>query len=212
VNSFIGNKISNFLARQSLRATLNQEGRKAFIDGMKVAGGSEDELNNEDELTLTRWANEQSNYITKFLGEITDGKITKANVDNHVEMWVNKSLQSAYHDGMVKAGKNKFFIWVYGATEHCTTCLRANGQIHRLRAWKDAGVMPQSSRLQCEGYNCKCRLIPITGARLFGKGDLRSVKRTLKEYYAPKLTVYTPPPADDYGSALDRLEALAQRI
>ena len=211
VNSFIGNKISNFLARQSLRATLNQEGRKAFIDGLKVAGGTEDEITNEDEITLTRWANDQSDYITRFLGEITDGKITKSNVDNHVNMWINKSLQDAYHKGMEKAGKNKFFIWVYGATEHCPTCLRANGQIHRFKAWANAGVLPQSSALQCKGYNCKCRLVPVTGARLFGKGDLRSVKRTLtKEHHAPALTVYTPPP--DYGSVLDRLEQLAQRI
>lgn len=181
VNSFIGNRISQFLARQSLRATLSQEGRKAYIDGKKVAGGDET-LDNEDEMMLMKWMNTQSDYVTKFLGEITDGKIAKNQVDTHTEMWVNKSLQEAYHDGMYKAGAGKFFMWVYGPTEHCDTCLKANGQIHRLRAWRNAGAIPQSSRLQCGGYNCKCRLIPVTGARFFGKGDLRAVKRTLKEH------------------------------
>lgn len=212
VNSFIGNRISKYLARQAMRATLLDKGREAYQDGKEVAG-DERAIDRDDEMNIMKWLNEQTSYVDKFLNEITDGKVAKSQVDNHIEMWINKSIQTAYHDGMYKSGAGKFFMWVYHPTaEHCDTCLRANGQIHRLRAWRNAGVIPQSSRLQCMGYNCKCRLVPITGARLFGKGDLRSVKRTLKEHKhtPPKLTITEQP--IDYVSALDRLDQLAKGL
>lgn len=183
VNSFIGNRISKFLARQSIMATLSETGRDAYLDGKEVSG-DERQFDNDDEIQIMKWMNEQSRYVDDFLTEITDGRVSKDGLDNHIEMWVNKSIQSAYHEGMFKSGAGKFFMWVYHPTaDHCETCRRANGQIHRLKAWRNANVIPQSSRLQCGGYNCKCRLVPIQGARLFGKGDLRSVKRTLKEYH-----------------------------
>lgn len=182
VRKFMNGRISKYFTRQILVTILLAQGKEAYQDGKKIAKAPI-EITPEDDLNILRWLNEQSTFLDDFLNDIVDGKITKENLAYHVGLWADKSLKTIYNEGMLQGDNNRYYMWVYHPTaDHCDTCQRANGQIHRLRTWRDSGIMPQSSRLQCGGYNCKCRLIPIDDARQFDKGDLRSVKRTLKEY------------------------------
>jgi hypothetical protein len=182
VGGFIGKTYSRLMARGALRATLSVEGEKAYRDG-KVSAGGGIELTRDDELELSKWRTEQDKYIGQFLDEVQTQKVTDATLPNRIELWVNKSIKGAYNLGMSNANIGKFYMWQLGATrEHCKTCLTANGQVHRMRAWKENGILPQSSRLECGGWRCDCRLVPVEGARLFGKGSLRAVRRTLKAH------------------------------
>lgn len=174
---------TRFMARASLRTTLSVEGEKAYRAGKVKAGGAV-ELTRKDELELSRWRNEQDAYIGNLLDDVETGKLTIEKMPNRIGLWINKAIKGAYNLGTSNVSPNRFYMWRLGNTiDHCKTCLTANGQVHRMRAWKEAGVIPQTSRLQCGGWNCDCELVPIEGARLFGKGSLRNVRRTLKHHH-----------------------------
>lgn len=214
VNGFINKTYSRFLAKSALRATLSNEGAKAYLDGKREAGG-DSILTRKDEIELASWRIEQDSYITGFLDEVKSQKVSDENLGYRISLWVNKSIKRAYNLGLSSASPNRFYMWVIGNTvDHCSTCLRANGQVHRMRAWKDAGVLPQDSRLECGGWQCDCRLMPVQSARLFGKGDLRSVKRTLKEHrhtHEHTHVSFITPPADT-ASALSVLDNLLEGL
>jgi hypothetical protein len=182
VNAMINKFVNRAIARGALRTSIALEGEKAFLDGKRAAGDNSP-LSADDKITLLKWRSEQQAYLTTFLDNVEKGVVTPNNLTNHVEMWINKTIKEAYNLGMASTAPNRFYRWVLGATiEHCQTCLTANGQVHRMKAWKEAGVLPQSSRLQCGGYHCDCRLEPVTNPRLFGKGNLQAVRRTLKAH------------------------------
>jgi hypothetical protein len=73
-------------------------------------------------------------------------------------MWYNKSIAPAYQSALLSADKNGMYEWALGKAEHCSDCLRLNGQRHRMRDWKRKGLLPQSDVLECGGFNCKCSL------------------------------------------------------
>lgn len=75
----------------------------------------------------------------------------------------NKRVGSIEGDNFVIAPDAVLYEWRYGDTEHCSDCLRLNGQRHTYSAWRDAGWLPKRKNLECKGYNCQCNLIPVLG-------------------------------------------------
>jgi len=94
---------------------------------------------------------------------------------DRMAVWVNKGLGNAFELGKLFAQDNQLLIWVYGDTiEHCASCRVAEGQIHTAREWREAGVAPKQSNLECHGDNCDCGLIPApAGAE--PRGDLSAI-------------------------------------
>lgn len=55
------------------------------------------------------------------------------------------------------------YMWVYGDTQHCSTCTELNGTVATAYAWEQSGIHPQSppnEELECGGWRCQCRLEP----------------------------------------------------
>ena len=78
-----------------------------------------------------------------------------------VELWVNHWWE-VYALARAMASKNKKMVWRLGATKvHCRSCAALSGRIYRNSVWL-ANVMPQSSRLVCGGWRCRCSLQPTT--------------------------------------------------
>lgn len=52
-------------------------------------------------------------------------------------------------------------VWVYGDTDHCTTCEQLNGIVAFAREWEQLNIRPQNPPnplLECGGWRCQCRL------------------------------------------------------
>ena len=74
-------------------------------------------------------------------------------------MWVNMAINDIYYVGLGNANRNQRYMWVMNpAKEHCRTCLKLNGQIHRMKEYTQRGLVPQSRALECRGFNCGCAL------------------------------------------------------
>ena len=54
---------------------------------------------------------------------------------------------------------NPNLMWVYNPIkDHCTDCVRLNGQVHTAVAWRASGWVPRGRMLECMGYRCGCGL------------------------------------------------------
>lgn len=149
----------------AVRTMMRHNGRKAFVDGLEDGGISEPELSEEDTITINSLLQEQSQFVTA-LGKLLfkeDG-VSDPQAVQKPAMWFNKAIMPLYQAGLASADKNGLYEWAVGNTEHCDTCLRLDGQRHRMRDYMRKGLMPQSDLLDCKGYNCECRLV-----RVFGK-------------------------------------------
>lgn len=144
-----------------LRAILNRLGTQAFRDGLQDGGVADtSELDGDDMRAIQDWLGEQSPFVSGLATEIRTRGLSEADLAIRADLWANKSLRRAYQLGLKSAAANGAFRWELGATEeHCTDCLRLNGQVHRLRNWERRGWVPGATKLQCGGYQCDCKLV-----------------------------------------------------
>jgi len=160
------------------RTLLRKYGERAYKDGLNDGGvqvAPDDPLDDDDQADLNRLLAEQSAYVTE-LGRVVFDK-AKAVSDGQAAvkpgMWFNKSIMPIYEAGRLSADKNGMYEWVLGKTEeHCSTCLAASGQRHRLRDWHRRGIIPRSDQLECRGFHCDCQLVRTTER---ARGDLNRI-------------------------------------
>lgn len=141
-------------------ANLESAGRNAFLDGLKQGGV--DKLSELDESEFMRWTIDQIDFIDTLKQDVYSQSITQSQVPLRADMWSNKSLTDVYNMGLSSADRDGMYMWVYGDTEHCDDCARLNGQTHRYSEWYSRNWLPQSDKLACHGFLCKCRLIKTT--------------------------------------------------
>lgn len=85
---------------------------------------------NAEYVRRPKWVPHKWIMILEFAG-YAEERMT-AEVQGKPAMWFNKSVFRAYHAGIASADKNGNYEWVYGATEHCEDCKRAeNGRNRR---------------------------------------------------------------------------------
>lgn len=85
------------------------------------------------------------------------------------ELWGSR-YNDAYNqaNAIIAENEGNNLIWIYGDTEHCTTCNELNGIVARAADWETAGVYPQqppNDLLECGGWRCQCRLEPTDKRR-----------------------------------------------
>jgi hypothetical protein len=152
------------------RGLIASYGAKAYRDGLRDGGVDPGEISEDDLSEISQLAAEQSMYVTNVGTAIyKDETVSPDQAAGKPQLWWNKSIMPFYQTGLASADKNGMYEWFLGATEdHCGDCSRFNGQRHRLRDWIKRGLMPQSSKLECGGWRCDCRVEktyqPATGS------------------------------------------------
>ncbi len=166
--------LSEIAVKPALRLELIQRGTDAFIDGLKEGGSEQTELGEEGRKILSIWRAEQRHFLNKFVKEIFAKDFLPQQIANRADMWVNKSLNTMFYQGLRVANKEQRYMWVVDVLkEHCITCLKLNGQIHRMKTYLSRNLLPQASTLVCGGFNCGCRLQKTQEK---ARGSLRAVR------------------------------------
>lgn len=149
-----------------LRSILSKYGRKATIDGLVAGGVETDTLEGSDLDTFLGWQSAQSGYVTDFTARIWSKGLSDPQIYASVEAWANKSLASAYTNGLISADRNGLYEF-YGddGTESCSDCQRLKGKKFRLVDWYASGYLPDAStcKLECGGFNCQHKIRKTTG-------------------------------------------------
>lgn len=151
-----------------VRSQIKRYGMAAFRDGLQDGGVDPEEMTDDDRQTVNELISDQSRYVTQFGAVLFDSKaISDAEAQQKPAMWYNRSIHPFYQQGELSADQNGMREWVLGRTEeHCSTCSAANTQRHRLKSWHARGILPKNNGfadLECGGFNCECRLVPIRG-------------------------------------------------
>ncbi len=111
-------------------------------------------------------------YVDQFAHDITQRSLETGgdqtqwdDLLSRARLWANR-----YNDVVnqaILATKEQKLMWVFGDTEHCSTCESLNGIVAWTHEWDEAGVRPQNppnGQLECGGWRCQCSLVP-TGNR-----------------------------------------------
>jgi hypothetical protein len=148
----------------AMRSIIRRYGQRAYVDGL-MAGGVEDDPDEDDQITINELHNQNSAYVTE-LGNVLyrgDG-ISDAQADIKAGMWFNKSINPYFQEGLLSANGNALYEWYRkNGKDSCASCIRLEGQRHRLKDWHKNGLLPKSSRLDCKGFDCECQFVPAKG-------------------------------------------------
>jgi hypothetical protein len=91
-----------------------------------------------------------------YSGEYDEAADTLA---SRLSLWVITAL-AMYTIGQLNREDDPLMMWVRDPMkESCTDCLRLDGQVRSRRDWKSSGWWPQSSDLECGGWECGCRFV-----------------------------------------------------
>ena len=172
--------LSPVVLKPALRLALLEAGADVLLDGYADGGSPMASLNEEAQKVLSVWRAEQSPFLRKFADELFDKPFTYEQLQRRAELWINKSLNPLYFKGLELANANKRFMWVVNPIkEHCVSCLKLNGQVHRMKDYTRTGLLPQSNKLVCGGFDCGCDLKPTDQPV---RGRLRSVRYVRREH------------------------------
>lgn len=146
------------------RALLAKYARRAYEDGLE-AGGVEDGLDDDDLRTVAAFTAQQSGFVSDIGAVLFRGDgISDLQADQKPDLWWNKSIYPAFELGRASADGNGLYEWRRGETEQgCETCKQLDGQRHRLKEFVRRDLLPKSSRLQCQGFQCACTLVRSEG-------------------------------------------------
>jgi len=142
--------------------------RKAFEDGL-IKGGVPEPPDDEDLKTIAGMVAAQSQFVTGLGDTLFKDGITDAQADMKAAQWWVISVQPAYHAGIASADKNGMYEWVLGVAEHCNTCKKLAGQIHRMKDWIKKGFFPGCNKLDCFPGPCACKFVRREGVRARGR-------------------------------------------
>lgn len=154
---------ASFAAR--MRYSLKTYGKAAYLDGLNTGGVEADSLDTADSESYAGILADQSQYVTDLASTIyrEDGTVA-GGPDFKAGLWANKSLTPFYNAGLVSADKNGMYQWNEGDTvDKCKDCLKMDGQVHRLKEYKERDLMPPSHLTKCEGWQCQCTLSKTSG-------------------------------------------------
>ena len=148
----------------------------AFEDGLEAGGIDKSQVDAADEAVIGKWQDEQTAYAAGLAAAIVANSVVQLDltktteekaqslsvINDRLQMW-GESLGSLTVAGrmaaIAKGGDDPMVLWVYGDTDHCTTCETLNGKREKLSWFVLNGYIPRqpgSETLECGGYRCQC--------------------------------------------------------
>lgn len=153
----------NFITRMKPIVRLGL--RDAWDQGAQEIGITPEDYTDDDIKARDAIVAEETSHIwdlVDYLESVARAGGTLDQAQSRLDTWAMR-----YPDVVGRAkvimGKDQKLEWVYGDTEHCTSCKRLNGIVKRASFWKKAGVLPKNppnSKLRCKGFRCQCQLVP----------------------------------------------------
>ncbi len=133
---------------------------------LSASGKTIAELDADDNRAILEYQQANLDSIPQLGDDIYEGRFVDPEtglprveaLGSRLSLWVMSGLALA-NIGNARGHPEQRFRWDLGATfEHCSDCLRLDGQVHTGAEWTASGWLPQTRRLECGGWNCDCVL------------------------------------------------------
>lgn len=148
-----------------LRSLIATTGARAYRDTLEANGVDSTELDAGDTAQIQAITALQSAYVSAFTANIIAGDgISDPMANNKAAQWWNGSITPFINAAALSATANAMYMWVINRLkENCDTCLRLDGQVHRLKSFFAKNFYPNSSALDCgDGKLCGCQFVKTT--------------------------------------------------
>jgi len=150
----------------SMSTAINYHIRQAWAAGSKECGIFPNEYSQPERVALEQAINYELQWIDGFAAAIEEG--SKANGGKLGPLMARAAIWTGRWEGirsqaMAMACADKKLKWVYGDTQHCSSCAKLNGKIKRASYWNERGILPRvhgADYLSCNGFRCRCVLQP----------------------------------------------------
>jgi hypothetical protein len=145
-----------------IKTTVRDAYEEAFALGKRHAGNLLG-VTDEDRKAIRKVRRDEFQYLRGFLRDMRE----QTGVMDYVLRgdYYRAAARELFWLGFVLSNQNagRMIVWHTGRAEHCADCLRfaQHGPYSVEEFMRDvlrAGFLPQSGRLKCRGYNCKCWL------------------------------------------------------
>lgn len=173
-------KFDEFTATEGMIITIQRAMRRAWIEGAKKVGISENELTEAELSEAINIANEQSAFVLPFIRAVIEGK---KGTGTKLGKFITRSSKwlmvygEVVNKAMLTARDDPKFKWVLNLTtkEHCISALKLQDKVKRASQWNAAGIRPQSPDLECMSQAggtvvCTCKFVqtdePLSRGRL----------------------------------------------
>lgn len=160
-----------------MRIVIRQNLTLAWHAGARECGIAPDDMSPDEKLKLAEYIFVQYSFIGG-VGDFIERNSKKnkgklGTVFKRGELWINR-YNEVKNAAKTMACADEKLIWQYGRTkDHCSTCASMVGKVKRASQWLAHGILPQSGRLACGGWRCKCGLyktdLPLSKGRLPSK-------------------------------------------
>lgn len=161
IGYFEGGSITT--ARNAFKKATSQAVLDAFEAGWQDAG-ADLPLDEDSQAWVSDYQQSQFGFIEALFQDAARYRKQK---DFDYFTWVNNradgytgSLVGVYNAGSMLANGKQMATWELGQTEkHCPTCLKLNGQRHRLGWFVAKNYIPRKpgAAMACQGYHCDCK-------------------------------------------------------
>lgn len=148
-------------AADSLFSTVGRGFEAAFREGQKECGILPADRTEEESATLTRLIGDSYQHVGRLVEWIVQhNKASGAPwemIKSRAALWTNRH-EEVKNTAMALACKNSKLLWRIDGGEHCRSCLKLNGRVHRASVWAAHNIAPRmiTHALKCGGYHCKC--------------------------------------------------------
>lgn len=166
--------IDEFAFIDDYSSSIENQLTRAWNEGARSVDVDPREFTNEDVAELNRIIANEYDFILRLADDIITYRDEGNKIDDfrdkfrgRVELWVNRYRETINNARIWFDSKAKL-EWVLGLSEHCDTCLQLSGIVAYAGEWEQAKIRPQNppnGMLVCQGWNCKCTLVPTTRRR-----------------------------------------------
>ena len=133
--------------------------RKSFLAELESEYSALD-VNGEYGQLIDRELATQNGYLTGFIQDLKNGKLSDAQARNRAGMYAGSLGNLRERIAVAKDG-DTLMTWRWDPTleeeRHCQDCRELDGQTRTGKQWASANLFPRSIALQCS-YNCHCTL------------------------------------------------------
>ena len=147
-----------------MKARIRSAYHDAFALGKRHAGNLTT-VSGEDAIAIKSTRIDEFQYLRGFLADM-DAGTGRMPYETRADYYT-KAARELFWLGFVLGdlSPNRRILWHVGPTEHCDDCLKmANTSpwpIDKFLKLAKEGTLPQSGKLKCLGYNCRCSLSDI---------------------------------------------------
>lgn len=129
----------------SFFSTLRRGLTQSWYEGVKEFGIKPDELSEEELAVLAQKIGDNNQYVgglADFISQHTKAQgFSFETIKPRLDLWVNR-YEEVKELAKSMAGGNRKLKWVIDGGEHCRSCLKLNGRVHRASQWQKFGVAP----------------------------------------------------------------------